>query len=81
MTTHLRLFQIITNVCMTVQYGMAVLVGWVGLDGWIVGWVGGRMNGCLVGWVVECVDGWMGGQLVGWVDSWMNEWLDRWMDG
>ena len=43
-------------------------------NGWVDGWMDGRMNG----WMDGGMDGWMGGWMDGWVGGWMEGWVDEW---
>ena len=51
------------------------------MDGWIGGWVYGRMDGWVGGWVDGWMDGWVGGWMDGWVGVWKGGWVDGWMSG
>ena len=50
------------------------------MDGWVDGWIGWLVYGCVGWWMNGWIDGWMDG-LVGWhIDVldcwWMNEWME-----
>ena len=66
------------------------LVGWLGVDDWMVDWLVGWLAiwlfVCLVGWLVGslvCLSlfGWLVGWLVGWLHGWLVGWLAGWLVG